>query len=444
MEKPTVRRGSREVLKDVLNVAAQLLEVGARQAHQVVAVEEDVPGTRRFKADERTADSGLAAARFPDEAEGFAGIEIEADLFDGVDAALDRTPEARFHVEAGDELVHAQHGFGAGPDRSRRLGRRGGGLGVNGEAHAFGLRVFGVQQGEGRGIVRPPHGAEARHGGEQRAGVGMTRLVENLGAVAFFHGLAVVHDEHAVGHFRHHAHIVGDEDDRHVHFFLQLADKLKYLRLNGHVERGGGLVGNEQGRLAREGHGDHDALAHPARKLVGVVAQAHFRGGDAHLTEEFRGFGQRRLAGEPQVPDERLRHLVPHPDDRIEGGHGFLKDHADVPAAHALHAFFRERGEVIALKEDAAPGQPSGFGDEAQKGAGGHALAAARFAHQTEGPARPHGEGHVAHHVEWAVRRLEAHGKAFGLKQGRPGEGGGKRGNGGGCEGHGHSEESCE
>src|SRR3712207_8178831 len=42
-------------------------------------------------------------------------------------------------------------------------------------------------------------------------------------------------------------------------------------------------VGNEELRIARERHRDHDALAHPARELVRVVVGAARGVGDRHL-----------------------------------------------------------------------------------------------------------------------------------------------------------------
>ena len=63
-------------------------------------------------------------------------------------------------------------------------------------------------------------------------------------------------------------------------------EQLEDLRLNGDVERGGRLVGDEDLRMADEGHRDHDALAHPARELVRVVINAVVRLGDAHLAQQ--------------------------------------------------------------------------------------------------------------------------------------------------------------
>ena len=49
---------------------------------------------------------------------------------------------------------------------------------------------------------------------------------------------------------------------------LQRLQQLEDLRLDGDVERGGGLVGDQQVGLVGERHGDHDALALAAGELV--------------------------------------------------------------------------------------------------------------------------------------------------------------------------------
>ena len=55
-----------------------------------------------------------------------------------------------------------------------------------------------------------------------------------------------VHHHDPVGNFGDHAHVVRDEDHRHVHLVLQQADQRQDLRLDGHVERRRRLVGDQQ------------------------------------------------------------------------------------------------------------------------------------------------------------------------------------------------------
>ena len=98
-----------------------------------------------------------------------------------------------------------------------------------------------------------------------------------------------VHDGHAVGVARHHAQIVGDEQQRGARFARQFLDEIEDLRLHGHVQRRRRLVGNNEPRLAGERHGDHDALAHAARVLVRERGETARRIGDADAPQQLLG-----------------------------------------------------------------------------------------------------------------------------------------------------------
>ena len=99
----------------------------------------------------------------------------------------------------------------------------------------------------------------------------MPRRLEKFEAGAALNDLARVHDGDFVAGLGDNAHVVGDEDDGGAELALQLLHQLQNLSLYGDVEGGGGLVGDEQVGLAQQRHGDHDALLHTARKLVGIL-----------------------------------------------------------------------------------------------------------------------------------------------------------------------------
>jgi len=61
-----------------------------------------------------------------------------------------------------------------------------------------------------------------------------------------------------------------DENDGGAEVAVELHDQVEDLRLNGDVERGGRLVGDQQRRLVGKPHGEHDALAHAAGKLMWI------------------------------------------------------------------------------------------------------------------------------------------------------------------------------
>ena len=67
---------------------------------------------------------------------------------------------------------------------------------------------------------------------------------------------------------------------------LQRFQQLEDLRLDGDVERGGGLVGDQQIGLVGERHGDHHALPLPAGELVGVGVESLLGIGEADLAQQ--------------------------------------------------------------------------------------------------------------------------------------------------------------
>ena len=82
---------------------------------------------------------------------------------------------------------------------------------------------------------------------------------------------------------------MGDVDDGHAQFFLQIADELQDLRLDGHIQCGGRLIADQDLRVAGHRNGDDDALAHTDRKLVGILRKAHLGVSNAHIPQVFKG-----------------------------------------------------------------------------------------------------------------------------------------------------------
>ena len=90
---------------------------------------------------------------------------------------------------------------------------------------------------------------------------------------------------------------------------LTPVDQLEDLRLDGHVERGRRLVGDQHVRVVDERHRDHRALAHAARELVRVVACADVgvRDADARRAARPRASQAARLrdAARARAPPRR-------------------------------------------------------------------------------------------------------------------------------------------
>ena len=124
-------------------------------------------------------------------------------------------------------------------------------------------------------------GVQARHGpidlvqpftvtvhvgdrGHQACGVRVGRVVDDLMHRADFGHTPGVQHGHTVTGFGDHAHVVRDQHDRSATVFADLFEQADDLRLNGHIQRRGGLVGHDQLRLGSQGQCDHHALTHAA------------------------------------------------------------------------------------------------------------------------------------------------------------------------------------
>ena len=129
------------------------------------------------------------------------------------------------------------------------------------------------------------------------------------------------------------------------------------LGLDGDVERGGRLVGDQQRRLAGQRHRDHHALAHAARQLVRIVVEPLRRRRDAHQLEHL----DRARSAPPAATScvwrqDRLDDLLADRVDRVERGHRLLEDHRHLAAAQPAPLVGRQPQQVAVART--APPRP--------------------------------------------------------------------------------------
>ncbi|RMS50537.1 hypothetical protein ALP65_04624 [Pseudomonas aeruginosa] len=223
-------------------------------------------------------------------------------------------------------------------------------------------------------------------GVEQLAGIGVSRGCEEFLAGSLLDDPPLLHDADAVGDAPDQVEVVGDQQQGHAQACLQVLEQIEDLQLDGDVERGGRFVGDQQLRLAGQGHGDHHPLPLAAGEFVWIGFQALGRLGDADQLEQFENSRAGLGATQALVQGEDLGELLLDGMQRIERGHGFLEDHGDAVAADPAQAPFRELEQILALVVDAACWVAGdGVGQQAQDRVGGHRLARAAFADQGQG-----------------------------------------------------------
>ena len=382
----------------------------------VDAVVEDLSGGGLDEAEDRAAGRGFAAAGFADEAERLAAVDVEADVVDGADV-VDRAGEDA----AADGEIDLQVFYG-----EERRGAFGDGLRVGGVVAFFpgvadpGEFGFGMQEPaaacgfemlEALGVhflfddaefavshfasftvfhevvdgrQAAVFGFEPRAAGEEAFGVRVLGVGEDFEHGAVLDFFAAVHHEHVVGDFGDDAEVVRDEDDGHAAVVAQLAEDFEDLGLDGDVEGGGRFVGDEQLRVAGEGHRDHDALLLAAGHLVRVGIDALLGFGDADFAEQLDRFAAGFGFADSLVEDDRFHDLSADGEHRVQRRHRLLKDHADVAAADRLHLPLGQADQIAAEERDFARFDAGGRGEEPHDRERRDAFAGTAFADDAE------------------------------------------------------------
>ncbi|MNX51580.1 hypothetical protein D3C86_822420 [compost metagenome] len=177
--------------------------------------------------------------------------------------------------------------------------------------------------------------------------------------------------------------IVRNQHHRGSVALLLLGQHPHDLRLRDHVQGGGGFVGEDQGRVATERHGDQDTLALPSRHLVRISRQHAGGIAQTDFLQTRTGIGlplRRRYAHVAQM----LEQLMAHRQRGIQARKRLLRNERDLPAQQFTALRRRQPVQVRAAKLDRAPGDLEAGGQGARHHAAHHALAGAGFTHQAQ------------------------------------------------------------
>ena len=154
----------------------------------------------------------------------------------------------------------------------------------------------------------------------------------------------------------------------------------------------------------------------------GVVIQPAPGVRDPDLLEKLTCPGVGGAPGQAKVHFQGLGELAPDAEDGVEGGHGFLEDHSDVPAAAASHTVLAELEEVFAFEQHLAVDYLARrLGDEAHEGEGADGLAAPALADEAHGLPGLQRIGDAVDGLDHAVLGVEIGLEVLDLQKGRHG-----------------------
>src|SRR5262245_3307395 len=242
--------------------------------------------------------------------------------------------------------------------------------------------------------------AELRHRAQQRARVRVLRVVEQLLHRRLLDDLASIHHRDAIAHLGDDAEVVRHEDQRHAGLALDVLEQIEVLRLDRHVEVGGGLIGDDQARAAGERDRSDDTLAHAAAHLVGIVAHPLLGRWDPDSLQQVLHARPQRPAPKLLMEERGLGDLPKDREERVQRCHRILEDHGDPPPAHAAQLALTLARQLFALEAHAAAHDAGGPRQEADDRETGRRLAAARLADEPERLARPEREAHTVHRLD--------------------------------------------
>lgn len=242
---------------------------------------------------------------------------------------------------------------------------------------------------------------DARGGGEEGSRVGVAGVGEEFVDFRFFDDPSGVHDNHAVAVLGDESQVVRDEDGGGSHVFSHVAQEGEDLVLDGDVEGGGRLVGDDEFRFAGEGDGDDDALLHASREGVRVAFGDDFRAGDFDFGEEFQHVAPGFVGCAAAVLHDGFGYLGADGAGGVEGVHRFLEDDAYLPPSQVSQARGGHGENVFPVEEDFSPDDAADrLGQQAYEAHGCDAFAAAAFSDDAQALAASHGEGDVVHGAE--------------------------------------------
>ena len=114
----------------------------------------------------------------------------------------------------------------------------------------------------------------------------MLRRADDIGGVAVLLNLTVAKHQQPVRALGGQGQIVGDKQNGSTRFPAQDIQQVENAFLHRHVQRAGGLIGNDDVRAQGNGDGNQHALFHPAGELMRILRHALFGVAQADLFQQ--------------------------------------------------------------------------------------------------------------------------------------------------------------
>lgn len=166
--------------------------------------------------------------------------------------------------------------------------------------------------------------------------IGVDWVVYDLACRTDFYHFALTHNGYTIRDVINHREVMAHEHVSEAEFILQVFKEVQDLRLNGHVERGGWFITDQELRVQGQCSGDANALSLTTGEGMRVAAQVSGR--QADQIYQFPNAGCLTEAIAHAVDDQRLLQDFVEGASWVEGRERILKD--DLRAFAVLEEFF--------------------------------------------------------------------------------------------------------
>src|SRR5579884_2605709 len=159
---------------------------------------------------------------------------------------------------------------------------------------------------------------EARYRLQKTDGIRVSWRFKNLFHWSRFDDSASIHDIDVLAGTCNNTQVVGDKHDGCTKFVREAFHQFEHLSLNGHIQGGRWLIGDQELGIASQRDSDHDALTHATTELVWIAFGATFGIWYAHQIQHFNCSPPGLIIVHVfAVAFDGFRNLVSHSKDRI-------------------------------------------------------------------------------------------------------------------------------
>jgi hypothetical protein len=188
---------------------------------------------------------------------------------------------------------------------------------------------------------------------KQQPCVRVQGLPKEVVSPGHFHDFSEIHHRNPIADVFDNPKVVRNEEIRQAELVAQIHQKVKDLGLYGNIERGNGLIGDDQFRMEGDRPGNSDPLALSAAELVGIPEGV--LGMEPNLLKNLQDALFLCLSRGDPMHFQSLPNNLAYPQPRVQGLIGILKDELHV-GPEFPHLFPVEAKKGLPPENDLARG----------------------------------------------------------------------------------------